>query len=243
MQREREQSQRDERERIKQQIKADREERKRIEQVRKQNEATTTSDAISGSATQMPVSKNIRVQARMFDGGTQKHTFPPTATISKDVRPWLDEFVPSTPYSLKIILTPLPNHNIEAAEEDQPLTDLGIRGSATLVLVPVKGYVDSYAGSGSSYVGTAVSGGYNLVTGTAGALLGGVKSVLGYGATVSPSPTAPDVESSDSSTQPKVRVRTLADQRAEQSKKDQQFYNGNQLNFEPRRDDVDKRSD
>ena len=242
MQQEREQSQRDERERIKRQIKADREERKRVEQVRKQNGAATDSDATQGSATPMPMSKNIRVQARMFDGSTQKHIFPPTATISKDVRPWLDEFVPSTPYSLKIILTPLPNHNIEAAEEDQLLTDLGIRGSATLMLVPVKGYVDSYAGSGSSYVGSAVSGGYNLVTGTAGALLGGVKSVLGYGSVVPTSSTA-GVESSDSQTQPKVRVRTLADQRAEQSKKDQQFYNGNQLNFEPRREDIDKRSD
>ncbi|KAK5317134.1 hypothetical protein LTR93_008909 [Exophiala xenobiotica] len=248
MQREREQKQRDERGRIKAQIKADREERRRLDELRKQGEAGHPS---SGSFSPASKARNteVRVQVRTFDGSTLRSTFQPTSTLTKDIRPWIDsESITTTPYNLKLILTPLPNRSIEAAEEDQELRNLGIVGSCTLIMVPVKGYVESYTGSSTGgLLGSAVSGGYNLVSGTAGMVFGGVKSILGYN---QPTTTTGNASSNTHQGQPStpqnaaarnLRVRTLADQRAESAKRDQQFYNGNQLNFEPNKDDNDKR--
>jgi hypothetical protein len=230
MQKEREQKQRDERERIRQQIKSDREERRRREELRKQPQAQAVDVTGNMSLTPTaPKSQDIRVQVRTFDGSTL----------------WIDSIsLQSVPYNLKIILTPLPNRNIEAAEEEQSLVDLGIRGSCTLVMVPVKGYVESYTGStAGGLLGSAVSGGYNVVAGTAGAVLGGVKSFLGWNSSASASEPATgsiDGGNQNDHGQPtqNVRVRTLADQRIDAAKKkDQQFYNGNHLNFEPRKEE------
>lgn len=235
MQREREQKAKDERERIKQQIKVDREERRRLDQLRKQQESASESSAQSNPAAK-PKSTQIRVQVRTFDGSTLRQSFEPSSTIAKDIRPWVDTTSQQTaPYNLKLILTPMPNKNIEAGEEEQSLPDLGIKGSCTLVMVPVQGYVESYSGSGpANLVGSAVSGGFNLFSGTAGALFGGVRSVLGYGQT---GEDAPQTANSNTSEAGQGRVRSLADQRAEAAKKDQQFYNGNSTNFQPRKDD------
>ncbi len=245
MQKDREQKQREERERIKQQIKSDREERRRREELRKQPLPADGAISVGSSSSTVPKSFNIRVQVRTFDGSTLRQTFSQNATITSDLRPWIDSSSSQTaPYNLKLILTPLPNRNIEAGEEEQTLTDLGIRGSCTLVMVPVKGYVESYTGSSAGgLVGSAVSGGYNIVSGTAGAVVGGLRTFLGWGQQPSPTtginagvPGSEIPEEAGQSAPKDVRVRTLADQRAE-AKKDQQFYNGNQLNFEPRKDE------
>jgi hypothetical protein len=243
MQKEREQKQRDERERIRQQIKSDREERRRREELRKQPQAQA--DDVTGNMSLTPKSHDIRVQVRTFDGSTLRQTFTSSANISSDIRPWIDSTsLQSVPYNLKIILTPLPNRNIEAAEEEQSLVDLGIRGSCTLVMVPIKGYVESYTGStAGGLLGSAVSGGYNVVAGTAGAVLGGVKSFLGWNSPASATEPATGSINGGNQNDPgqptqNVRVRTLADQRIDAAKKkDQQFYNGNQLNFEPRKEE------
>jgi hypothetical protein len=246
MQKEREQKQRDERERIRQQIKNDREERRRREELRKQPQAPAVD--VMGSTSlnpTVPKSHDIRVQVRTFDGSTLRQTFTSSANISSDIRPWIDSTSSqSVPYNLKLILTPLPNRNIEAAEEEQSLVDLGIRGSCTFVMVPVKGYVDSYTGStAGGLLSSAVSGGYNVVAGTAGAVLGGVKSLLGWNSPASTPEPATDFVDGGKQNDPapptqNVRVRTLADQRIEAAKrKDPQFYNGNQLNFEPRKEE------
>lgn len=246
MQKEREQKQRDERERIKQQIKNDREERRRREELRKHPQVRAVDDIESTPITSAAAkSGDIRVQVRTFDGTTLRQIFAPSANITSGIRPWIDSTSSqSVPYNFKLILTPLPNRNVEAAEEEQSLLDLGIKGSCTLVMVPVKSYVESYTGStAGGIVGSAVSGGYNLVTGTASAVFGGAKSLLGWtgqsGATANSTSSAASSNQEDSgpSTQ-NFRVRTLADQRIEAAKKkDQQFYNGNQLNFEPRKDE------
>ncbi|EXJ92060.1 hypothetical protein A1O3_00610 [Capronia epimyces CBS 606.96] len=254
MQREREQQQREERERIKAQIKADREERRRLDEMRKRGgnleHTTSTTSALSGSTTSKTRNSETRVQVRTFDGSTLRSTFQPTSTLSADIRPWIDTTSNTTvPYNLKLILTPLPNRNIEASEEELPLSDLGIAGSCTLVMVPVRGYVESYTGStAGGLLGAAVSGGYSLVSGTAGMVLGGVKSLLGYNTPPS-SEAAPSGDTglgggstpaSAASAARNARVRTLADQRAESAGRDQQFYNGNQLNFQPKKDDAEK---
>ncbi|EXJ68689.1 uncharacterized protein A1O5_08483 [Cladophialophora psammophila CBS 110553] len=271
MQREREQKQRDERERIKAQIKADREERRLMDEMKKhdqtqENPTSLTSSSYGRSRTSRTnAGGDVRVQVRTFDGSTLRNTFPPTSTITKEIRPWIDsanstsspDRTSGVPYNLKLILTPLPNRTIEAGEEEAELSDLGIVGSCTFVMVPVKGYVESYSsgGMGSGLLGGVVTGGYNLVSGAAGMVFGGVRSLLGYGsenAEQIPATTGGRSENADphppgaggSGVGNNVRIRTLADQRAEEAvKRDQQFYNGNQLNFQPNNDADDHKKD
>ncbi|EXJ55150.1 hypothetical protein A1O7_08075 [Cladophialophora yegresii CBS 114405] len=263
MQREREQAAQAERERIKAQIKTDREERRRVDELRKQGYRSSETDTDSTSTyarggARSHATADVRVQVRTFDGSTLRTSLPASSRITDKLRPWIDEATSTNvPYNLKLILTPLPNRTIEAGEEDTSLSDLGIVGSCTLVMVPVKGYVESYStGAGGLMgqngllggVGGMVSGGYNIVSGTAGWALGGVKSLLGYGGqqvgttgASSSSTSTPSAEQGAGG--PKnVRIRTLADQRAEEAKKNQQFYNGNQLNFEPKKDDDGKKN-
>jgi hypothetical protein len=263
MQREREQKQREERERIKAQIKADREERRRREQVQKQNDQASSSsttanpEANSHTAPPRPSPTETRVQVRTFDGSVLRSTFTPMSTITADLRPWIDsEISPNLPYDFKLILTPQPNKKIEASEEGLALRDLGVKGSCTFVIAPVKGFVDSYSGGsagivagGAGLVGGVVSGGFNLVTGTAGAVLGGVGRMFGFGAGAGGSvgeegqrqrqqlSGQDDQQQQQGSRATNVRVRTLADQRADEAnRRGNQFYNGNTLNFEPNRD-------
>jgi UBX domain len=240
-QREIERQQREERERIKSQIRHDHAERRRVDELRRQPAVDVTVQNASNPASltsRRPSSPEIRVQVRTFEGSILRSTFPKSATVARQIRPWIDSTAqPRAPYNLKIILTPQPNHTIETAEEEKSLEDLDIIGSCTLVMAPVKGFVDSYGPPGPGIVGSAISGGYNLLSGSLGAVFSGVRSVLGYGQTMveqqTPSTT---VEASSSTPTGQVRVRTLADQRIE-ARKDQQFYNGNQLNFVPRDDD------
>lgn len=240
-QRERERQQREERERIKAQIRHDHVERRRQEELRRQPAiGLTCHDAKNPAVSKLaqPNSNEVRIQVRTFEGSTLRSSFPKTATISTHVRPWIDSSAQQkTPYNLKIILTPLPTRTIEAAEEGKSLDDLDIIGSCTLVMVPVKGFVDSYAPPGSGIIGSAVSGSYSLLSGSVGAVIGGVRSVLGFGQVTGeePAPSTPK-ESLSRPSSGEVRVRTLADQRDEAQKKDEQFYNGNQLNFVPRKD-------
>jgi hypothetical protein len=260
MQRDREQAARAERERIKAQIKADREERRRVDELRKQGYQSSDTDPGSSSkyvraGTKAPASSDVRVQVRTFDGSTLRTTLPASSSITDKLRPWIDEATnTNVPYNFKLILTPLPNRTIEAGEEDISLSDLSIAGSCTFVMVPVKGYVESYSTVAGGLmgqngllggVGGMVSGGYNLVSGTAGWALGGVKTLLGYGGqqagtTGSSSSSTPGAGEGAGAAK-NVRIRTLADQRAEEAKKNQQFYNGNQLNFEPKKDDDGKK--
>jgi outer membrane biosynthesis protein TonB len=270
MQRDREASARAERERIKAQIRADREERRRLDEMRKQapsqqdptdrDPSAPSSSTYARSASRPTPSAEVRVQVRTFDGSTLRTTLPSTSTITTRLRPWIDSTShTSIPYNLKLILTPLPNRTIEAGEEDTSLSDLGIVASCTFVMVPVRGYVESYSSGGLlgqngllGGVGGMVSGGYNLVSGTAGWALGGVRSFLGYageqqqqgqmvggngGGSTGPGP-ASDASGGGAKN---VRIRTLADQRAEAERRNQQFYNGNTLNFEPKRDEDGKK--
>jgi UBX domain len=235
-QRERERKQREERERIKAQIRHDHE-------LRRQPAVEPTIRNVSKVArltTRWPSPSKIRVQVRTFEGSTLRSTFPKSATVAREIRPWIDSTVQQgTPYNLKIVLTPQPNHTIETAEEAKSLEDLDIIGSCTLVMAPVKKFVNSNGPPGPGLVGSAILGGYNSLSGSLGAVFNGVRSVLGFGQNMVehqiPSTTE---EASPATPKGQVRIRTLADQRID-LQKDQQFYNGNQLNFVPRSDDAD----
>ncbi|KAL4862925.1 hypothetical protein BDV12DRAFT_202588 [Aspergillus spectabilis] len=184
-----------------------------------------------------------RLQVRLFDGSSVRSSFSLSHTIHKDVRAWLDnQLEEKVPYNLKLILTPLPNKTLTIAEEDQPLRELITGSTATFVMVPVRSYAEAYSESGSLPV-RAVSYAYGIVTSVIGTATGYACSLLGFVQTrAAPSQSGPSQSgeprpSSDTTSQRRPwgpNIRTLRDQESDQ---DRQFYNGNQLNFEPRRDD------
>lgn len=201
--------------------------------------------------------QNVNLNIRLFDGRTIRHTFPRTATLEKEVRKWVDdEFSKLSrddpniqnkqlpPYFFRHIVPPQPSRELSAGDENHTLGDIDLAPSATLVLVPVKGYSDAYAGPGTNLLaGTTtgiVSGAFGLLSSTvgyAGSMLG---SFLGTGS-AAPQPQGQTVGGASSSGQQAesarserdeggIRVRTLADQRAREPRSPQ-FYNGNQVRW------------
>ncbi|KAE8360729.1 hypothetical protein BDV27DRAFT_37242 [Aspergillus caelatus] len=192
--------------------------------------------------------KQYRLQVRLFDGSSIRSSFSPSQTIRGDVRPWIDSQPgdEKRPYNLKHILTPLPNRTLTIADEEQTLAELGLGSTANLVMVPINTYTEAYSATGSSLPARAVSSAYGLVSSAVGTATGLVGSFFGYSQPALTPSAAP--QASTSSTSPSGDgasrsrpspprgpiIRTLRDQRNEQD--DSQFYNGNQLNFEPRQD-------
>lgn len=272
-----------ERTRIKSRIEADKKARREADrQVREEALAHARRTQLSelrkaNSTTSDPKHTDVRIQVRLFDGATIRSSFTAEATIARDVRPWVDGEVRrkaaaavgqgagGQPYNLKLLLTPLPTRQIEAGEEDSALSDIeGVKGSATMVMVPVKGYVESYSGAGGGVAGTVqnvVETGVGLVGSAAGMLFGGIGRLLGAGAALprqqqqgnAPSVSGEENGAAASQSQPAGsggsarantgRVRTLADQRRdeedEQKRRGTQLYNGMGLNVQPRKDDDD----
>ncbi|PYH33059.1 UBX domain protein [Aspergillus neoniger CBS 115656] len=190
--------------------------------------------------------KQYRLQVRLFDGSSVRSSFTPTQTIRNDVRPWLDgQMEERSPYNLKHILTPLPNRTLTIADEEQTLAELGLGSSANLVMVPIQSYTEAYSGAGASLPVRAVSSAYGLVSSAVGTATGLVGSFFGYGTTqASGSEAAPTASTASSGSNDAGRrrvnasrgpiIRTLRD--AQNEGDDRQFYNGNQLNFQPRND-------
>jgi len=218
--------------------------------------------------------KNVNLNIRLFDGRTIRSSFPRTASLEKEIRRWVDDEFSRLaqndatmhhkqlpPYYFRHILSPQPSRELSAGDESQELGAIDLAPSATLVLVPVKGYTDAYAGaSGGGVIGTAtglVGGALGLFSSTVGFVGSTLGSLIGLGATPAQASNEQTMGSQSSQAQappqqaqahaqssptdvPTIRVRTLADQRAREPR-EQQFYNGNQLSTEPRNDDDDKR--
>ncbi|RAO72772.1 uncharacterized protein BHQ10_008784 [Talaromyces amestolkiae] len=239
-----------ERERIRNQIKRDQEARKHSAAVEKNYSDAATS--LAGARAKKQPSQ-YRLQIRLFDGSSVRNSFPPSATIRKDVRPWLESQRSdgAEPYNLKHILTPLPNRTISVAEEERSLEELELGPTASLVMVPVPSYIEAYAPTGvvNSLPGRVVSSGYGLVSGVVGGVAGMVGGLLGYGntsnqakTTTSNSDSQQTAPTTPSTTRTRsnggINIRTIHDQRNERDQNE--FYNGNTLNFEPRQGDDSK---
>ncbi|KAF2488984.1 hypothetical protein BU16DRAFT_220499 [Lophium mytilinum] len=209
-------------------------------------------DSGKGKATRRATGA-VHLNIRLFDGGTIRESFPHDATL-QTVREWIDQELVATeskhpPYTFKHLLPPSPSRSLSASDEAAELTDIDLAPSATLVLVPVTGYTEAYTGSSGGGVLGSVVGGAKGVIGSAFGVVGGVLGyVTGYGAQAPASSSAPRGDEEGRATGETRgagagdgRVRTLADQRqeggAERVERDRQFYNGNQTNFEPRRDE------
>jgi hypothetical protein len=125
------------------------------------------------------------------------------------------------------------------------LKDLGLGPASNLVMVPIPSYTDAYAFSNSSLPVRALSSGYTIIAGVINAATATIWSLLAYGfGTAAPNDATSGEGSSpqpeDTASKPQRaassrngNIRTLRDQ---PDREDTQFYNGNQLNFEPRRE-------
>jgi hypothetical protein len=247
--------------RVKARIEADRVARKAEAEARKlereqerSTEAQSTIQSRTTTSSKGSQAQIVKLQVRLFDGRTIRSTFPRTASLQTEVRKWVDEEFGKLaaddpninnkqlpPYFFRHILAPQPSRELSAGDENQSLGDIDLAPSATLVLVPVKGYTEAYSDVGGGVVGTAtgiVGGAFGLLSSTVGYVGSTLGSVIGYGSTT-PAPEAPAGQTTSSSEsqgsqQPAnlegatIRVRTLADQRAREPT-NQQFYNGNQV--------------
>ncbi|KAF3390649.1 hypothetical protein F1880_008947 [Penicillium rolfsii] len=202
--------------------------------------------------TRPPASKGppsqYRLQVRLFDGRSIRSSFAPTQTIRNDVRPWLDEQMTDDkrPYNLKHVLTPLPSRTLSASEESQALQDLGLGSTANLVMIPVASYTEAYTAAVANSlpargIYAVINGVYSAVSSTVSSATSLVRSFIGYGSSApegsapAPPPSPPPPETIRRRRTSGLNIRTLHDQRGERD--ESQFYNGNQLNFEPRNED------
>jgi hypothetical protein len=258
--RKKKQEEKEELARIKARIEADKAERKaqaearKAERERQVSENSTASPVRNQTSTRGSQAKDVRLNVRLFDGRTIHSTFPRTAKLQDDVRPWIDsEFAARAenprekhpPYYFRQILAPQPSRELSAGEESETLGDIDLAPSATLVLVPIKGYTEAYSGDGGGLVSGVLGGVTSLVGGVFGLAYnavgyvgGALGSVTGQGAGnqgstgQTPEQPAPGRSTGDrrpgTPSDPGIRVRTLADQREGESRSNE-FYNGNQV--------------
>ncbi|KAI6711033.1 hypothetical protein JHW43_006462 [Diplocarpon mali] len=231
-QRQRQKEAREERARILKRVEDDKAGRREAAAARKaeresaKGKEVEVADSSSYASTRGANAMDCAIQVRLFDGSTHRSRFPSTGTLLKDVRPWVDEKQEGdVPYTFKQVLSPLPNKNIEAGDEEKSLADVGLTPSATLILVPVAGYISAYEAN-SNIVAKAVSGSIGIVSSGVGLVTGVLGSFLGGGTSAAPSATVPDRQTPAPS-QPStvINVRTLRDRELKKDK--QQFYNGN----------------
>ncbi|KAL8772039.1 MAG: hypothetical protein Q9209_002705 [Squamulea sp. 1 TL-2023] len=181
------------------------------------------------------------LQVRLFNGQTIRAKFTPDQTLSKDVRIWIAEQRTDgdTPFTLKQIVTPSPSRTITISEEEQNLQSLGLLPSATLVMVPIQGYTNAYTGD-RGVIGKVVSLGYNAASSGGNMVVGALGTFLGFGRAEAGSEQTSGHDESNSAPGPAAAgkgTRFRIWRQIEGEDTDHQLYNGNQLNFEPRRRD------
>ncbi|KAF2397444.1 hypothetical protein EJ06DRAFT_584383 [Trichodelitschia bisporula] len=228
-----------ERDRVLAQIEADKAERRARAAARREGEGGVKSEAIplKGKKEEGKGAK-VHLLVRLPEGGVLRGAFDPEATLGGEVRGWIGGQGVDGAYNFRLLLPPQPARRIEVAEEGVPLRELGALPSATLVLVPVRRAV----GVGNGAMGgvwaflmaiwmwlLGVLGGVGGALGLGGAGRGGegMRGEEGVGES-SAREAAPGAGA-------RIRVRTLADQRAEGGEEAQRWYNGNQLSTEPRK--------
>ncbi|KAF2170410.1 hypothetical protein M409DRAFT_64160 [Zasmidium cellare ATCC 36951] len=247
-----------ERERILAQIEADKQERKaRSQRAPEGPSEPLPPSADAASRRRMGAGGMCNLAIRLFDGSSIKGRFEPSSTLATGVRDWIKETAAGEgaadiPFTFKQILAPQPSRSIEISEEHQSLQELGVVPNATLVLVPVSGYTEAYTSSGGrGYMSTALHAAYGVVNTATGLVSSVISHIPGLGgrdgtgseaASTSTEDTA--VRTSTESGASSFKVKTMADQRAETARKQDQkneFYNGNSSAFEGRKDDQDEK--
>ncbi|KAL8963106.1 MAG: hypothetical protein Q9183_005054, partial [Haloplaca sp. 2 TL-2023] len=127
-QRKRKQEEKAERERILREIENNKAERKEKEAQRRalaKAEAEEATDAAIPADEELPKAwssaRECSLQVRLFNGATIRKKFPAENSLGHDVRSWIAEQRTDgdTPFTLKQIVSPLPNKTITISEEEE----------------------------------------------------------------------------------------------------------------------------
>ncbi|KAK6353400.1 hypothetical protein TWF696_005366 [Orbilia brochopaga] len=258
-----------ERRRVLEQIRADREEMRIREANRKAIAAEAEAEMAAGAACETPKESKgkgkqvdngngeTHIGFRLLDGSRISHTFPTDATIEKDVRPWLDKNRTdgNQPYKLVSQSINMSSVNVEGTST---LQELDLYPSALLILKPVASDKVSRAfpssvsrSSGNNQPGAQQ---HNFFIALLLSVWLMIKTFLGLhnpssqfkvGETGPPKSESSEMASSSSSSgahsvrdAARKRFGTLHD--GGDADKRSAYYNGNQLDFEPRKKDEDK---
>ncbi|KAF3930212.1 hypothetical protein ABW20_dc0103120 [Dactylellina cionopaga] len=241
-----------ERRRVLEQIKADREEMK----IREMNRKAIAAEAeLSESAASYEVkdsqkgkgreSGDCNLAFRLFDGSRISNKFPSDATVEKDVRPWLDKNRTDSaqPYKLVMQAVGASSKNIEGSST---LGDLGLSPSAILILKPIPSSRVASAFAPISRATTS-TGQHNFFIAFLLSVWLMIKTFLGMhnpNASVrvgekEKAESEDNISSEATGSTPvvsrdaaKKRIRTLHDGDGD---KRSAYYNGNQLDFEPKK--------
>ncbi|KAK4162491.1 UBX domain-containing protein 4 [Cladorrhinum sp. PSN259] len=197
------------------------------------------------------LSEHAAIQVRLFDGSSLRSKFTSTDTL-EDVRQYVDDNRKDgkQPYTFKVLLTPLPSRRIDVTEEDKTLQALELTPSATLILVPIPKHTTAYTRA-SSVASSAVhppEGNIfqrfiafmlGIVTGFFGLISSFFSTLFSTG-----TPSGDDQPDSQEAISPaqatgRADSRRVAGLDNLRRRNEQQFYNGNSTNFEPRREDND----
>ena len=232
IQRDRKAAARNERERILKNIENDKLERREKDRRMKEARAEGESEALQQQSPlpPRPSSETLgecSLKVRMLDGTHTVSRFSTGATID-DVRKWIDEQGDQDkPYTLKHLLTPLPNRHITISEEKETLRALGLSPSATLIKIPVQSHTTTNAPRFGP-----LSAMMNYCYGLVMYIIGLLMNLLGRDRATTKSDHRENVELKDSETTraktaSSINIQTLHDRRT--PKADQHYYNGNQV--------------
>jgi hypothetical protein len=248
-QRNRNKEARTERERILKTIESDKVARKEKERQRRlavQGESSTSATSQQPVQTDTAPGRNsstCALQIRLFDGSSLRTRFDPSATLATSVRTYISENSQTDiPYEFRQILLPNPSRNISVGEEGESLMSLGLTPSATLVLVPIKGYTDAYTTTGGSLVSKGFNAGFGLLSGAASMLGSAVGGVMGYASGGAGDRQGPYMSGTGDQREASnvegdrmahsagggINIRTLGDQRRDKGQSTE-LYNGNQV--------------
>ncbi|KAK4199716.1 hypothetical protein QBC40DRAFT_281319 [Triangularia verruculosa] len=253
---------REERQRILKQIEDDKAERKaRQEALEAERKAAAEAATVpfAPASQVLPrtnrVSSHAAIQVRLFDGSTLRSRFSSTDSL-KDVRQWVTDNRKDgkQPFVFKILLTPLPSKTVDVDEEEKTLQELELTPSATLILLPVPKYTSAYSrssGGSTSPTAPAEERG-NIFQRFIGFILFIVGLISGFFSTLFSTSGPVAGQDSDGEETPRQQSPTRGGQQRQgaqggdrriggvdslRRRNEQQFYNGNSTNFEPRPDD------
>ncbi|EGX89997.1 UBX domain protein [Cordyceps militaris CM01] len=235
--------QNDERRRILKRIEDDKAARRGLAAQRKkqrqEDQAAQESEAKEQQAARTVSRSNLgsaaAIQVRLSDGSTLRNKFQATKSI-KDIRSWVDKERSDGqgPYFFKQVLTPLPNKSIDITEEDKSLGALGLAPSSTLLLIPIQRFASAYESQFPS------QGFFGQIMGLIFGLFTWLMGLIGLGGEAAqPAAQARSQQPANTATALQNQ-RVQAFQNPNDRRGDQQLYNGNSLNFEPRPDEDEK---
>jgi hypothetical protein len=236
------QEEREEKQRILKRIADDRADRKRAAEARETAKLqdqklgdVAASIASAPSSRLSPSSANksgmVSLQVRLFDGSIIRSRFPSAQKLGADVREWIDSERTDgkTPYTFKVILTPLPNKTIDVTQEEKSLEALDLGPSSTLVLIPVANYSSAYKGGSSGVLGAFVAYILSFFTWIT-SLISGVFSGLGRrGPESDAEVTGDQPQDNPASRRNQDRIRGFRN--PDDRRRDHQLYNGNSVSF------------